>query len=391
MATPIYGLEGLGRVADIPGAIAGGEQFKLHQDAVEQQRRAENTQWLAGAAKYALDNWGQRGILESIRQEGERRGIPLQFDPSTVSKQSVIKVYQQAKTALGGTRFEDVEGPLPAGQRDTLTGQVTPGRGSVPQPRVTGPLQQYDRYVQEWHAGMYGNEPLMGSKDFAREIAAQASRGREGGKVDVQGTPAQKTIDEAFGKEYVAWTQGGASDVTRNLAQLRSVQQDLLSPGDRNFTGPGVGLTPGKVRSVTNPAAQNALEKVEEVVQRNLRIILGAQFTEKEGERLIARAYNPMLEEDINAQRLALLIEMMDQAVQIKNSAAQYYEKSGSLRGWQGQIPTVQDFFDALDAVDEIIQQPQQFPGAPAVGTVEDGYEYIGGNPAEQSSWRPTQ
>ena len=187
MATPIYGLEGLGRVADIPGAIQGGEQFKLQQDAVEQQRRAENTQWLAGAAKYALDNWGQRGILESIRQEGERRGIPLQFDPSTVSKQSVIKVYNQAKAALGGTRFEDIEGPLPAGQRDTLTGEITPGRGAVPQPRVPASMQEYQLARAQGYPGSF--------LDFQKEVNLYRSTGRATGTAEV--VPAGERVAAA--------------------------------------------------------------------------------------------------------------------------------------------------------------------------------------------------
>ena len=30
----------------------------------------------------------------------------------------------------------------------------------------------------------------------------------------------------------------------------------------------------------------------------------------------------------------------------------------------------------------------QTFPNAPAVGTIKNGYKYVGGDPAKESSWK---
>ena len=98
----IYGLQGMGQVANIPGAIQGGAEFKLQQDAINEQKRLENTTWLAGAAKFGLDNWGQPGILEQLVEEGKRRGIlDPQMDASAITKRSLIEIYNGAKTTLG--------------------------------------------------------------------------------------------------------------------------------------------------------------------------------------------------------------------------------------------------------------------------------------------------
>jgi len=93
---------------------------------------------------------------------------------------------------------------------------------------------------------------------------------------------------------------------------------------------------PDFVTSITHPQAVNTREQVEEVVQRNLRVILGAQFTQKEGDRLIARAYNPRLSEAENAKRLGRLIVSMDRAAKAKLAAADYFERNGTMKGYRG-------------------------------------------------------
>lgn len=36
-------------------------------------------------------------------------------------------------------------------------------------------------------------------------------------------------------------------------------------------------------------------------------------------------------------------------------------------------------------------ENKRKFPGAPAIGTVEDGMEYMGGDPANENNWRPAR
>ncbi len=154
---------------------------------------------------------------------------------------------------------------------------------------------------------------------------------------------AGKAGDEQFAKDYVAFKTGGAQDATKQLAQLGDVVT-ALQGGKDNLTGPVVGRVPDIVRGVTNPKAIAMRERVEEVVQRSLRAILGAQFTEKEGERLIARAYNTSQPEAENAIRVKRLMTQLGQALQSKQDAAGYFEKNGTLQGWQGKMPSISDF-----------------------------------------------
>ena len=122
-----------------------------------------------------------------------------------------------------------------------------------------------------------------------------------------------------------------------------------------------------------NPDAENAKEMVQEVVQRNLKTILGAQFAQKEGEQLISRAYNPMLPPDVNSRRLAKLYQQMDIARQQRETMAKYFEENYTLRGYSGPQPKMADFYTALS----------QFN----VGDIKKCYKYLGGDSTVQSNW----
>lgn len=192
------------------------------------------------------------------------------------------------------------------------------------------------------------------------EIAAKRAPAEkvEAGKNTPKLTKGQESVDREFGKEYAQYkAAGGFADVDKQLAQLDRVSQELGMPGN-DYTGPAAGLIPGKARAFTNPRAVAAQNMVEEVAQRNLRLVLGAQFTQVEGERLIARAYNPQLSPLENKKRVDALIQQIRTAAQAKEDAARYFEEKGTLSGWKGKIPSVADFESAIDAAGKIETKP---------------------------------
>jgi len=150
-------------------------------------------------------------------------------------------------------------------------------------------------------------------------------------------TTAEKRVDIEFAKHYAeAFIGGKAADTQKQINQL-GVSIELLKGSD-NITGPAISALPDALRERFYPASADAQEKVAEVTQRNLKAVLGGQFTEKEGDKLIARAYNPRLEEAYNIQRVTALKDAIQKAFDAKVAAAQYYEGegNGSLRGYKG-------------------------------------------------------
>lgn len=168
----------------------------------------------------------------------------------------------------------------------------------------------------------------------------------------------QQEVDKKYADDFVQWETGGASDAVKSRVQLKAVQEQLKS--GKNLTGPIIGSMPDSVLAFTNKEAIETRQAVEEVVQRNLKAVLGGAFTQKEGDALIARAFNPRLSEEQNSARLARLLKQIELASDAKTAAADYYRAYGTLRGWKGRMPQLSDFDPANDATPGTGTTPSQ-------------------------------
>ena len=146
----------------------------------------------------------------------------------------------------------------------------------------------------------------------------------------LQLTPGEEQLDKAFADDLIEFNQ---ADVEKGLSQLNEAVTELEKKD--NITGPIVSLMPDFLESKVNPDATQVREAVEEVVQRNLRLVLGSQFTEKEGERLIKRAFNPSLDESENKKRVERLIKSIRTALDEKLRQRSYFSAYGTLKGYR--------------------------------------------------------
>jgi len=189
-------------------------------------------------------------------------------------------------------------------------------------------------------------KPVILSKDqTATYPDGRVLTNREEEKLGPGGRPITKgdiEADKVFSKGYVEWKEGGFADTQKGIIQLRSAVTDLEN--DPSLTGPGTSLQPNFFRAWWNPDSVDTEEKVTEIVQRNLRLILGAQFTKEEGERLIARSYNVDLKTDKNKARVKRLVDQIAAAAATKQEAVEYWDKHGTLQGWKGKLATKFDF-----------------------------------------------
>ena len=154
-------------------------------------------------------------------------------------------------------------------------------------------------------------------------------------------TVGEETIDREFAKDIVSLNP---ADINKGLTQLREASARLggtakdedgkaIEPED--LTGAMIGLMPDAFNDIINPQASEVKEAVEEVVQRNLRLVLGAAFSQKEGERLINRAYNIRLSEEENKKRVDRLIKSIESAMKEKQAQARYFNENSTLKGYQ--------------------------------------------------------
>ena len=214
---------------------------------------------------------------------------------------------------------------------------------AVPKPEsLTNEYQNFLKAKEDGFTGSFLDYQAALKAAGRTQVTATATAG---GAKDL--TPGQKRLDERAADDIFQWQSGGGQDMAAQIAQLKPVIADLEA--GKPITGISVAVQPDLLLAMTNPRALQNREAVEEVVQRNLRVILGAQFTEKEGDRLISRAFNPKLPPAENAKRVRRLFMQMETAAEQKQAMVDYFNENGTLRGYKGKMPSVSDFEKAME------------------------------------------
>lgn len=305
-----------------------------------------------------LANTGSR--LTQLNQQANRdklnaKTVGLQQDDATIdlmakSAPLITNVLTQAKSLPIEQQLPFIQSglasvPSIAGQFDES--DIQPGR-----------IDQNIQNLQKLVSRKTGSKPFaarnaQGQEVFVRDTASglQQVEGfsppEKGALVNVingqKETPGRKKVDEKFADTVVDFkARGGFADANKNIVQLSRVINNL-EKGNIS-TGPVRGLIPDDVKKFTSPELLAAKQSVQEVVQRNLRVILGAQFTEKEAEQLISRAFDEGLGSEENIRRLKLLRTQMRDAAQSKNESIKFFEQNGTLTGFKGKTFSNADF-----------------------------------------------
>mgnify|MGYP003636580487 CR=1 FL=1 len=180
-------------------------------------------------------------------------------------------------------------------------------------------------------------------------------------------SPIEVSVDNEIAKTFGETVTTGLGAANRNAATIKSVLDRLGSTEEGEaLTGPSKGMLGSFGRNVFAPTSQAALNDVSAVVQQSLREILGGQFAQKEGEQLIARAYDISAPPPVNAARLRALYTQLESIAANKAALIDYVEKYGTSAGFSGTTvtPSVDVFYNAMDrAVPQV--GPEQGPLLP--------------------------
>ena len=177
---------------------------------------------------------------------------------------------------------------------------------------------------------------MRAQQDALNRKAMMASKQAEKGLVL---TPAQKAADMAFGKDYNDFVAGGGiGTIQKNLKQLDDAiaKIETSKKAGSSLSGRAIGLADSSgTLSYLFPDAAEVKDLVGGVAQSNLRQVLGGQFAQKEGEALLARAYNPAQPVDDNLRRLKALREQINTAANAKIQSVGFFEDNGTLAGFR--------------------------------------------------------
>jgi len=187
-----------------------------------------------------------------------------------------------------------------------------------------------------------------------RGPAVQVSVGGE-----AKPTAFQQELDKKFAPIAVDWLAGERAQATSRINQLDAVVKTLETK--KRITGPVLGLMPDVVNAFTATASREARANAERVIQEGLRATLGAQFTKVEGENFLARAYDPKAPQADNARRLRSIVAQMKASARDREAMLKYVQGpgKGSLVGYTGRVPSIADFYAAIDE-----KPPEEAPAA---------------------------
>lgn len=168
----------------------------------------------------------------------------------------------------------------------------------------------------------------------AREAQANADKANAESRMGGGPTTGQTEADKEFAKDYLAWTTGGGMAGLETKLKTLDEALNILETSN-TITGPVIGRMPKFIQQMVNPASQDVRADIEKAIQESLRQTLGAQFTAKEGESILARTYDPTQQEGSNTRRSRKLIEELRSSGTTLDSASRYFEGNGTLTGWQ--------------------------------------------------------
>lgn len=187
-------------------------------------------------------------------------------------------------------------------------------------------------YNKEFETQRAADAKLSSERSAARQaemdMFTRAKLGQELQKGSY--TPGQKKLDEEFAKDYNDWTSGARSEAVKNLNLLRKAAEELKK--SNLISGRGQDIVP----NVLQPEiAKVVMQDVRSAAQASLKAILGSQFTDKEGERIMNASFDPGLSEEANLAKVMRTIKELEERMANKNAKAEMFANEGSLRNYR--------------------------------------------------------
>lgn len=155
--------------------------------------------------------------------------------------------------------------------------------------------------------------------------------------------PGEIKTDQDFAQEYSDYIlKGGKATADANISKLEGVARALLK--DSNATGPLINMVPNAARSYFGNKGPQYQADAEAATQNALKGILGGQYTEKEGENVLRRGFDPSQSPSENSRRIMNIVEELKAKRSAKDSAVKFYQKNRSMSGYGGSVssPSIQ-------------------------------------------------
>ena len=198
----------------------------------------------------------------------------------------------------------------------------------------------------EYYQGLSPKQQVQFSLATGRTspMVLEAERAaRSPGGLDL--TTAEEEIDKKFAKENLEWERGGKPNMEEEISTLKSIIRRM---DFENVSGPFMGSLPRPLRAISFPKAVDLEDQISGVVFKGLRNALGAQFTEKEGQRFVAAVFNVLLPEEQNQVRLGRLLAKTEATFLQREEQSQYFKEKGTLKGYEAPEYNFKNFLNDI-------------------------------------------
>ena len=176
-----------------------------------------------------------------------------------------------------------------------------------------------------------------------------------------QGSGGWKTVNTNFGAEINEWVlSGGFTGSQANLIKIDDAIEQLEKSKDKFFglTGKNVGVIPKGARAIFNPDSADLEDNIRSIIYESLRQTLGAQFAEREGEKLIQASFNAMLSEEKNIVRLKRMKAKILEMAKAKQKAYEYFQANdGDMSGYSGSTFVFENESQIKSGADDFLNE----------------------------------
>ena len=156
-------------------------------------------------------------------------------------------------------------------------------------------------------------------------------------------TPFQRKTSEDLATPMNKWRMSGKEQAEGNLEQYKKQiaglkSREITTRGFVDYAPSFLGIQ-DTTRALFAPLKQQAVDRMNQIVFQGLRETLGAQFTQREAERLVAASYNPKLPEEQNIERIQASADILERTIQAKNDLMAHMDAGGNIGNYKGPTP----------------------------------------------------
>jgi hypothetical protein len=260
------------------------------------------------------------------------------------------------QTVKNQKRQEQMMGLLQGVQENPETGQIdyTPEMKAKKQQEMSE-YQPFTEEQRQYYEGISGQQLPQGMTPAQYKQFGHLAEAKIKGQT-LADQVGRKAADTAFGKEYADYEAGGGSAaVDKNINLLNEAIEDMRS--GKVKTGGISGLLGESVQDITSPDVASVRDKIRSAVQGTLKQVLGGQYTEREGQAIFNRAFNPRLSNKENIRRAVAELEALKEMAGSKNQATKYFQQHGTLTGFKKQKGLIQSKKSVKKPVSEMTEE----------------------------------